>query len=102
MYRYNSTHKIIVAFLIFGWAVYHFAFRSDPSLYFENGQVKRTGSQVNSLNEGTWTWYHENGQIQIQGNFHKGQKDGLWKTYDNDGNIISETHYDMGIIVSED
>ncbi|MCB9195516.1 MAG: hypothetical protein H6598_04765 [Flavobacteriales bacterium] len=99
MYKYNSTHKIITAVLVFGWAVYHFAFRSEPSTHFENGQVKRTGSKVNSMNEGTWTWYHENGQIQIQGIYHLGQKDGVWTSYNSEGEIISETTYDMGKIV---
>lgn len=102
MYRYNSIHKIVAVFIVFGWAVYHFAFRSEPSMYFDNGQIKRTGTKVNSLNEGVWTWYHENGQIQIQGSYHKGQKDGIWKTFDSEGNLISETLYKDGKVIDND
>lgn len=100
MYNYNSIHKVIVAFLVVAWAIYHFSTRdSEKNLYYDNGQVKRVGSKENSLNEGTWTWYHVNGNIQIQGNYHKGQKDGLWKTYDTSGTLTSESSYEMGVLV---
>ena len=89
MYSYNSNHKIITAVLIVGWAIYQFSGRNTDSMYFENGQVKRTGAQTNNLNEGIWTWFHPNGEVELKGNFHEGKRTGSWIRYDSLGRMVS-------------
>jgi len=93
MYKYNSYHKIVVAILVVLWAIFHFSQRDDRGLYYENGQIKRNGGSVKSMNEGIWTWYYEDGTIQIRGNFHEGKREGIWESFDQNGNLISESSY---------
>ena len=93
MFRYNSYHKVITAFIFIGWAIFHFTKKNPDNLYFENDQIIREGKTENSLNHGTWTWYYEDGQILIQGEFKKGNREGVWRRYDQDGNLVSESIY---------
>lgn len=93
MYSYNSSHKIVIAFLIIAWAIFQFGSRNEESLKYKNGQAKRIGSQKNSLNDGPWTWYFSNGEIQLKGNFIEGARTGPWTRYDSLGNLISESFY---------
>lgn len=93
MYSYNSSHKIIVVLLVIAWAMYHFSGKSNEAERYDNGQVKRTGTQINSLNEGQWVWYFENGKTQIKGEFDKGQRTGIWEQYDSLGHLISSSQY---------
>ena len=93
MYSYNSSHKIVVAFLIIAWAIFQFGSRNEESLRYENGQAKRIGNQKNSLNHGTWIWYFSNGEVQLKGDFIEGERNGEWKRYDSLGNLVSESFY---------
>jgi len=93
MYSYNSSHKIFVVLIVVAWAMYHFTAKSDDPLYYENGQVIRTGSQVNSLNEGMWIWYYSNGAVQIRGNYEEGKRIGLWEEFDSLGHLLTTSQY---------
>jgi antitoxin component YwqK of YwqJK toxin-antitoxin module len=93
MYSYNSYHKIIGIFLVFGWAIFQFTSRDEDSFEYDNGQAKRTGIQKNNLNHGTWTWYFPNGSTQLTGEFVQGEREGLWKRYDSIGNLVTESMY---------
>lgn len=98
MYSYNSYHKILVGALLVVWAIYQFSGRTDESPKYGNGQEKRTGEQVNSLNQGIWTWYYENGNIQLRGSFEEGNRTGVWKSYDTLGNLLVESTYENNLL----
>lgn len=93
MYSYNSTHKIVVILLVIIWAMYQFSGKNDEGQFYENGQIKRTGSQVNSLNQGEWVWYFKNGQKQIKGEFDRGKRIGTWEQYDSLGHMTLSSEY---------
>lgn len=93
MYSYNSSHKVVIVLLVVIWAVFHFSQRNEEGLYYENGQIKQTGSTKNSLNEGVWTWFHADGTVQLQGKFSNGNREGVWKKYDEHGVLTSESTY---------
>lgn len=93
MYSYNSSHKIIVILLVFVWAIYQFSGKNDEGQYYDNGQIKRTGTQVNSLNQGEFVWYFENGKKQIKGRFDRGKRVGTWEQYDSLGHLILSSEY---------
>ena len=88
-----SSHKIIVIILVVFWAIYNFTATNEESLYYDNGQIKRSGQLENSLNEGLWNWYYENGQIQLSGNFIQGEREGIWSSYSEDGVLLTTSEY---------
>ena len=93
MFHYNSTHKIIIGVIIMLLAAFQFTARDKDPTRYGNGQVKYSGSVVNDLNNGRWTWYYENGKPSMQGEFHKGKRQGIWTTWGNDGTKLSEGLY---------
>ncbi|MFP5469988.1 MAG: toxin-antitoxin system YwqK family antitoxin [Bacteroidia bacterium] len=101
MYQYNSIHKIIAAVAIVLWAIFHFSGKKDNDIYYDNGQITRTGEVVNSLNEGVWTWFHKNGNLQIQGEFKQGKRVGKWKRYDEKSRLVTEWNYENGKLNGE-
>lgn len=93
MFNYNSTHKIIIGVIIMLFAAFQFTARDkDPGRY-ENGQVKFSGSVVNDLNNGRWTWYYENGTRRMEGEFDKGKRQGIWTTWGSDGTKLTQGLY---------
>jgi len=93
MYSYNSTHKVVIAVIVVIWAVYNFSQRDDKGLYYENGQIKRSGITDKSMNEGMWVWYFEDGSTQMKGKFHNGKREGIWESFDKKGKLISTSTY---------
>jgi antitoxin component YwqK of YwqJK toxin-antitoxin module len=93
MYNYNSYHKVIIVIVGIIWVIFHFSQRSEEGLYFENGQVRRTGQVVKSLNEGIWTWYYKDGATHIKGNFVNGKREGVWKRFGRNGQLVTECVY---------
>jgi antitoxin component YwqK of YwqJK toxin-antitoxin module len=93
MYSYNSSHKIIVVFIVIGWAIFHFVSKKDQVLVYENGNPIRTGQTENNQNEGNWTWYHKNGLKQLSGSFKNGKREGQWIVYDTTGTMILKSNY---------
>ena len=85
-----SSHKIIVIILVVFWAIYNFTATNEESLYYDNGQIKRSGQLENSLNEGLWNWYYENGQIQHEGDYIDGKKDAKWTWWDENGQMVAD------------
>ena len=98
MYSYNSYHKIVIGLLLVVWAMYQFSGRTDEIPTYNNGQEKRTGEVVNSLNQGVWTWYYGNGKVQLTGAFDEGNRIGIWKSYDTLGNLLVESTYQNNIL----
>ncbi len=94
MFSYDSRHKIILGLLIMIWAAWHFLIREPAQERYGNGQVKRTGGQVDDLNHGLWTWYHENGRKQMEGRFERGKRVGLWITFAGNGDTLSKAIYE--------
>lgn len=104
MYSYNSNHKVITAVILVGCiAAFHFLRKeqTEEDLYYENGQVKFSGSRKNEVNHGTWTWYYENGQKMLQGRFEEGSREGIWTQYDTNGVVIMTSTYEYNQLEGE-
>lgn len=93
-FKYNSNHKIITVVIVILWAIIHFTLNRGSDNHYDNGQIKSTGSTVNSINNGQWTWYYENGNKEMQGSFVKGKREGKWTLWDKNGHKISENAYE--------
>jgi antitoxin component YwqK of YwqJK toxin-antitoxin module len=93
MFNYNSRHKIIVGILIVIWAAWHFFSREPAQERYPNGQIKRSGGQLDNLNHGLWTWYHENGRKQMEGRFERGDRAGIWLTFATNGDTLLKATY---------
>jgi antitoxin component YwqK of YwqJK toxin-antitoxin module len=94
MFSYDSRHKIIVGILIMIWAAWHFLARDPAQERYTNGQLKRSGGQVDNLNHGLWTWYHENGRKQMEGRFEQGKRVGAWLTFEANGDTLTKAQYE--------
>lgn len=92
-FKYNSTHKIIIAMLLVAWAVFHFSRPSESGKVYSNGQIKYIGAHQDGRNEGHWIWYYENGNKRLEGDFQRGKRSGVWKTYDQRGRLLTEGTY---------
>lgn len=94
MYSYNSYHKIITVAIIVAWAIFQFSGSSGSEhLYYPNGQIKVSGTQVNERNHGTWIWYFPDGSVQLKGDFADGDRIGIWKRYSETGHLIMVANY---------
>ena len=93
MFHYNSSHKIITGIIIILWAAFHFTARDSDAARYDNGQIKYSGSVVNDLNHGRWTWYYENGKRRMEGQFDRGKRQGIWTTWGSDGTKLTEGMY---------
>jgi antitoxin component YwqK of YwqJK toxin-antitoxin module len=63
----NETNNLITGNVVF---------------YFENGNVKETGSYLNGQRHGLWERFDENGNKLGEGNYLNGIKHGKWVIWD--------------------
>ncbi len=58
--------------------------------YYESGNIKHEGQEVDGLYEGIHTWYYSNGKKEIVANYSKGFLDGYYEDYFDNGNVKSK------------
>ncbi len=66
------------------------------TVYYLNGNVKRTAEFSGGEKFGEEIIYFENGQIKTTGENAWNKKSGTWLTYDENGNLLSEIGYASG------
>ena len=101
MYSYNSFHKVLLIFIVIGWAMFHFVSKNNEDLVYDNGNPIRTGEVKEHMNDGPWTWYFKNGKPQISGVFIEGKREGEWKIFDSLGNILMKSNYQKNLLNGE-
>ena len=71
-------------------------------LYYDNGNLKNTYTQLNIKRNGdlagagrigTYEEYYENGKLKLKGQYHLGQKTGNWKWFKENGEFDKEVDY---------
>ena len=50
--------------------------------YYENRQLSESENCIDGIKEGSFVNYYENGQVKFTGSYRKGHLDGLFKFYD--------------------
>jgi len=90
------------------------------AIYYENGQLKVTGSFKEGERDGVWEWYYQNGQLdakeyykegkangvcveyfengrlKVNYSFKEGKRDGVWKWYHQNGQLDAKGSYKEG------
>ena len=64
--------------------------------FFEGGELKAIGSNVEGKSDSTWTYYFKDGSIKAIGDYKDGLKNGKWVFYHQNGNKSAEGKYDKG------
>lgn len=59
--------------------------------YYDNGNVRFQGSEVDGKPDGRWEFFRRDGSIMRSGNFKAGEQVGEWVTYDRQGNVKKVT-----------
>jgi uncharacterized protein len=63
-------------------------------MYFVDGNVQQTVSNIDGDYEGKFVSYNVNGSINEEGEYKNDKKVGKWKRYNDVGNLFSEIEYD--------
>jgi uncharacterized protein YdhG (YjbR/CyaY superfamily) len=64
--------------------------RSD---YYDDGQLKATGSMKDGQLHGRWRWFRSDGTLMRTGEFVHGKQTGTWTTWDRDGHSTKVTQF---------
>lgn len=64
--------------------------------YFENGKISKVGTYENGKLNGEWKYYYENGVLRIIGKYQKGKDIGVWKYYHDNGSLSAIGEYKNG------
>ena len=64
--------------------------------WYENGQLKWTGTYKDEKEVGLWRGWYENGQLESEGNYKDGEWDGLWRGWYENGNKRGEWNWKDG------
>jgi uncharacterized protein len=59
---------------------------------FEAGKYDKNGKQT-----GVWHWYYDDGKLRRESDFSKGQEDGDFVEYNDSGNVITKGQYEGGL-----
>ena len=61
--------------------------------FYDSGQVKFRGANLDGEMHGPWEWYRLDGSLMRTGSFERGKQVGVWRTYDRTGAIVKETRF---------
>ncbi len=67
--------------------------------YFENGQIRLTGTYLADTLNGSFISYNPDGSLSIKGNYTNGSMDGTWTYYNEAGEIDLAVEYKDGIML---
>ena len=70
--------------------------------FFDNGQLKTTGTYINDKLDGLYATYYPEGKKEVEGAYRNDLPHGEWKRFDEKGNIISITKYANGKVTNQD
>ncbi len=62
--------------------------QSYQKTYFENGNIKAEGWQINNQKTGYWKFYYENGHMKKEGRFSENKEHKYWHFYSQNGTKI--------------
>jgi antitoxin component YwqK of YwqJK toxin-antitoxin module len=66
---------------------------NKETIYYDNGNVKHSGSFKNGVMHGPWKFYRRDGSIMRAGKMNQGKPIGIWTTYDRGGSVVKETNF---------
>lgn len=76
---------------------YLFGEKRSSVKFFNNGQMKYSGTYRNGKRYGNWKWYYENGNKKVEGNFNlNGKEEGVWIWYYENGQKKSSKDFGTG------
>lgn len=61
--------------------------------YYDNGQVKFRGAEVDGKPDGPWEFYRRDGSLMRKGHFEAGEQVAEWTTYDREGRVVKVTAF---------
>ena len=64
--------------------------------FYQNGQLKETGSLIDGKKVGLWTYYYENGAKRLEANYVEDKNDGKWTEWYENEKITEEGIYKNG------
>ena len=64
--------------------------------YYENGQVRLTGTYIADLLNGDFISYNADGSLSITGSYMGGSMDGIWTYYNDQGELELTVEYNKG------
>jgi len=68
--------------------------------YFENGEIKAKGKNVNGNMQGKWVFNKKEGYLWQIGHFNEsGAQHGQWVRYNHDGSVQQEKYFENGKLV---
>ena len=62
-------------------------------IYYDNGNVKHSGSFKSGEMHGIWKFYRRDGSLMRVAKFKQGKQVGIWTTYDRSGSVVKETNF---------
>jgi antitoxin component YwqK of YwqJK toxin-antitoxin module len=63
------------------------------TIYYDNGNVKYSGSFKNGEMHGVWKFFRRDGSVMRAGKMNQGKQIGIWITYDRNGSAVKETNF---------
>lgn len=57
--------------------------------YYDDGQLKASGSMKDGALHGHWKWYRKDGTLSRVGQFSRGAQVGTWETWDRNGTRVT-------------
>lgn len=67
--------------------------RTEHVEYYDNGQVKFRGAEVEGKPDGLWQFYRRDGSLMREGHFEAGEQVGGWTTHDREGRVVRVTAF---------
>lgn len=65
----------------------------ETKRYFENGQLKETGSYADNKRTGVWKTFYKNGQVAEMGSYVDNKRAGVWNTFYENGQLKEAGSY---------
>ncbi len=61
--------------------------------YYEDGNIRETGTFVNDVPDGKWVEFDQNGQVKKEAFYKDGKKEGKWYVWTDDDQFLYEVIY---------
>jgi antitoxin component YwqK of YwqJK toxin-antitoxin module len=65
--------------------------------FYNEGEIKASGTYSNGKKIGKWTYYHQNSNVEQSGNYLKDKPNGEWKWFYENGSVLRIEVYNMGL-----